>query len=171
MNTSENKAMNRRSFLPSVLLLLSLAIGPLAQCDDPGASETATTHRFIAFGQKTYLVDGSGEKTWTYPHATRDGYMLESGNIVLTLNKSKRYAGDTVIEITPDGKETLIRKGTQSEVNSAQPTDAGTFVITEAGENPRLIEVDRSGKIIVEFPLVCQKGESSPANSHGPQAI
>lgn len=115
------------------------------------------THSFIAFGQRTYLVDGNGKKTWTYPHATRDGFVLDNGNIVLTLNKGKRYRGGAVIEITNDGKETLIWKGTQTEVNSAQPTDSGTFVITEAGDNPRLIEVDRTGNVVVEFPLKCQK--------------
>ena len=116
-----------------------------------------TTHGFLACGAATYIVDGKGNKTWTYPHATRDGYVLENGNIVLTLNKGKRYSGGAVVEITPDGKETLIWKGTQSEVNSAQPTADGTFVITEAGTNPRLIEVDRSGAVRVEFPLACQK--------------
>lgn len=119
------------------------------------------SHSFIAFGQKTYQVDGDGKKTWSYPHSTRDGFVLNNGNIVLTLNKGKRYRGGAVIEISPDGKESLIWKGTQAEINSAQPTDAGTFVITEAGPKPRLIEVDRSGKIVVEFPLQCQK-----ANHH-----
>ncbi len=115
-----------------------------------------TNHRFIAFGQQTYIVDSTGKKTWTYPHSTRDGYVLRNGDIVLTLSKSKEYAGGAVLEITPDGQETLIWKGTQAEVNAAQPTVTGTFVITEAGDKPRLLEVDRLGKILVEFPLQCQ---------------
>lgn len=81
--------------------------------------------------------------------------------MVLTLSKSKQYPGGAVIEVSPDGKETLIWKGTQAEVNSAQPTDSGSLVITEAGDNPRLLEIDRSGKVRVEFPLQCQK-----ANHH-----
>ena len=83
--------------------------------------------------------------------------MLDDGTIILTLSKSKRYRGGAVVSISPDGKETLIWKGTQSEVNSAQPTADGTFVITEAGKNPRLVEVSSSGEVILEFPLVCQK--------------
>ncbi len=121
------------------------------------AATAKTTHRFIAFGQETYVLDEQGNRIWTYPHATRDGVMLDNGNIVLTLNKGERYAGGAVIEITPDGQETLIWKGTQSEVNSAHPTRDGTLVITEAGDKPRLIEVDRAGKTLVEFPLQCQK--------------
>ena len=117
----------------------------------------SVSHGFLACGNQTYIVDSDGKKVWTYPHATRDGYVLENGNVVLTLNKGKRFDGGAVIEIASDSTETLIWKGTQSEVNSAQPTSSGTFVITEAGPNPRLIEVDRSGKVLTEFALACQK--------------
>ncbi len=139
------------------LVLLSLVRVNPAIGDEPRPIITETNHGFIAFGQQTYMVDRNGKKTWTYPHATRDGYVLENGNRVLTLNKSKPHPGGAVIELTPDGQKTLIWQGTQSEVNSAQPTATGSFVITEAGDNPRLLEVDRSGNILVEFPLQCQK--------------
>ena len=56
---------------------------------------------------------------------------------MLTLSKSQKYVGGAVIEIAPDGNETLIWKGTQAEVNNGQPTDSGTFVITATGKNPR----------------------------------
>jgi hypothetical protein len=125
------------------------------------ADAQETTHRFIAFGQQTYIMGVDGKATWTYPHSTRDGYVLKDGRIVLTLSKGQRYSNGAVIEIAPDGTEALIWKGTQSEVNAAHPTDSGTFVITEAGSNPRLLEVDRSGKVLVEFSLRCQK-----ANHH-----
>lgn len=115
------------------------------------------THGFLACGQKTYIKDGSGKTVWSYPHSTRDGYVLENGNILLTLSKSRKHPGGAVIEVTRDGKETLIWKGTQAEVNSAEPTADGTFVLTEAGPKPRLLEVDRAGKIQTEFPLSCQK--------------
>jgi hypothetical protein len=117
-----------------------------------------TTHRFLACGQQTYVMGVDGKTTWTYPHSTRDGYVLDNGRIVLTLSKGKRYSGGAVVEIAPDGKETLIWRGTQSEVNAAHPTDTGTFVITEAGDHPRLLEVNHEGKVLAEFPLQCQKG-------------
>lgn len=116
------------------------------------------THSFLAFGKNTYIVDADGKKTWTYPAATRDGYMLDDGSMILTLSKSKKkYPGGAVVKIASDGKETLIWKGTQSEVNSAHPTDDGTYLITEAGANPRLLEISEDGKVLVDFPLVCQK--------------
>lgn len=116
-----------------------------------------TTHRFLACGAKTYIMEADGKASWTYPHNTRDGYVLDDGRIILTLSKSRDYPGGAVVEISADGQETLIWKGTQSEVNSTHPTAEGTFVITEAGPNPRLLELDRSGKVLVEFPLACQK--------------
>ena len=117
------------------------------------------THSFLACGSHTYIVDDAGKTSWTYPSATRDGYVLPDGKILLTLNKSKKYPGGAVVEVDRSGgAETLIWKGTQSEVNSAQPTADGTFVLTEAGPKPRLLEVDREGKVVVEFPLACQSG-------------
>lgn len=115
------------------------------------------THSFLACGQQTYIMGADEKPSWTYPAATRDGYVLGDGTIILTLSKSKRNRGGAVVRIAPNGKETLIWKGTQSEVNSAQPTADGTFVITEAGGNPRLLEIDVDGKVILEFPLDCQK--------------
>lgn len=115
------------------------------------------THSFLACGQKTYMIEADGKPSWTYPAATRDGYVLDDGTILLTLSKSPRYRGGAVIRVAADGEETLVWEGTQSEVNSAQPTTQNTFVITEAGEHPRLLEIDGSGKVMLEFPLVCQK--------------
>ncbi|MEO8271744.1 MAG: hypothetical protein ABI557_18620 [Aureliella sp.] len=113
-------------------------------------------HSFLACGSHTYIVDEAGAKTWTYPQATRDGYVLPSGKIVLALNGTSQHPGGSVVEVDRDGAERLIWAGTQSEVNSVQPTDRGTYVITEAGPKPRLLELDREGKILLEFPLQCQ---------------
>ena len=114
------------------------------------------SHGFLACGQKTYIMGAEGKPSWTYPASTRDGYVLNDGTIILTLSKSKGHGG-SVVSIAPDGEQTLIWKGTQSEVNSAHPTADGTFVITEAGNSPRLLEVSASGEVMLEFPLACQK--------------
>ncbi len=47
--------------------------------------------------------------------------------------------------------------GTQDEVNSIQKTLDGTYVLTEAGPSPRLLEIAADGSVKVEFPLACQK--------------
>lgn len=113
-------------------------------------------HSFLACGQNTYIMGADGKPSWTHPAATRDGYVLDDGTVILTLSKSKRFRGGAVVSVAPDGMETLIWKGTQSEVNSAQSTADGTFVITEAGNNPRLLEVSAAGEVMIEFPLACQ---------------
>jgi hypothetical protein len=114
-------------------------------------------HSFLACGAKTYIVDGNGQEIWTYPHPTRDGFILADGTRILTLSKSPKHPGGAVVKIDPEGNESLIWKGTQAEVNSAHPTDSGTFVLTEAGPKPRLLEVDSLGEIKNEFPLQCQQ--------------
>ena len=134
---------------PLLTTLLLSIIGNIADAQE-------ITHSFLACGQRSYIMGADGKANWTYPAATRDGYVLEDGTIILTLSKSRR-SGGSVVSIAPDGKETLIWKGTQSEVNSAQPTADSTFVITEAGNNPRLLEVSATGEVILEFPLACQK--------------
>src|SRR5262249_9797786 len=47
-------------------------------------------------------------------------------------------------------------KGRQSEVNTVQLLSNGNIMLTEAGDKPRLLEVDRRGTIKVEVPLSCQ---------------
>ena len=37
--------------------------------------------------------DGAGKTVWQYPHASRDGWVLANGNILLALGKSKDYPG------------------------------------------------------------------------------
>ena len=38
-------------------------------------------------------MEADGTKSWTYPSATRDGYVTEDGSIILTLNRSSKYPG------------------------------------------------------------------------------
>lgn len=120
-------------------------------------SAQEVTHSFLACGQKTYIMGADGKASWTYPASTRDGYVLGDGSIILTLSKSKQYKGGAVVRIGPDRTETVLWKGTQSEVNSAQPTAEGNLVITEAGNKPRLLELSPDGEVVLEFPLACQK--------------
>lgn len=116
-----------------------------------------TTHSFLACGQRTRIIDADDNPTWTYPASTRDGYVLSDGTIVLTLSKSRSHRGGAVVRIDPDGTESVIWEGTQSEVNSTEPLSNGHYVITEAGPKPRLLELDAKGNIVLEFPLGCQK--------------
>ncbi len=145
--------MDRKIFilvLCSVSAVVGSGLSRRAYGDD-------SKHGFLACGSHTYIVNGVGEKIWTFDHATRDGYVLPDGRIVLTLNQSAKYPVGAVVLVTRDGMEPkLVWKGTQAEVNSAQPTTDGSVVLTEAGPKPRLVEVDFDGSVLREFPLQCQ---------------
>jgi outer membrane protein assembly factor BamB len=114
------------------------------------------THSFLATGNETYILDGAGKVTWRYPQGTRDGWVLANGNVLLAVTKNKDYPSGAAVEVTREGKVVFEFKGTQAEVNTVQPLDKGRVLLTEAGDKPRLLEVDRDGKIVVQVPLQAQ---------------
>lgn len=143
--------MFRVSIMFALLILLTGQLSPSSLAAEE------ITHSFLACGSETYIMEADGQHSWSYPHSTRDGYGLDDGTILLTLSKSKSHPGGAVVEVTRDGTEKLIWEGTQAEVNSAQKTAEGTYVLTEAGPKPRLLEVDANGEIKIQFALSCQQ--------------
>lgn len=133
------------------LALTCLSLLPAAMADEP-----TITHGFLACGGETYIRDGDGRIVWTYPGASRDGWVLPSGNILLAVNKSAEFPGGGVVEVTRAGKVVLKIQGKQAEVNTVQPIEDGHVLYTEAGDNPKIIEVDSSGQTVVEVPLKAQ---------------
>lgn len=110
-------------------------------------------HSFLACGNETRIVE-KGQVTWSYPHPTRDGWVV-GDRIWLALSKSKTYPGGAVVEVDRSGKIHFEYKGAQAEVDTVQPLPDG-LLLTEAGPKPRLLELDREGKIRVEIPLRTQ---------------
>jgi hypothetical protein len=135
----------------AICMLSLVAVSPVDSAADP-----AITHSFLACGAETRIIDGANKVVWRYPASSRDGWVLENGNVVLALSASKGYPGGAAVEVTRDGKVLFEFKGTQSEVNTVQSLADGRLLLTEAGARPRLLEVDRSGKSIVEVPLQAQ---------------
>lgn len=121
-----------------------------------GRAADPIKHGFLATGNETFVVDEGGKTTWTYPQSTRDGWLLDNGHFLLALSKSKAYPGGAAVEVDRDGKTLFEFKGTQSEVNTVQPLDGGNVLLTEAGAKPRLLEVGRDGKVVVDVPLQAQ---------------
>ena len=119
-------------------------------------SQTGITHSFLALGGETYILDDDGKVTWKYPSNTRDGFVLPGGNLLLAVTKNKEFPGGAAVELTPDGNTLWQYKGTQSEVNTVQALGDGRYMLTEAGPGPRILEVDREGKIVVEVPIQAQ---------------
>jgi hypothetical protein len=132
------------------LLTLLLACTSNARAADP------IRHAFLATGAETFITDETGKVNWKYPHSSRDGWVLENGHVLLALSKSKTYPGGAAVEVDRDGKTLFEFKGTQDEVNTIQPLGDGRVLLTEAGDNPRILEVDRDGKVRAEVPLQAQ---------------
>ena len=140
--------------------LLALLITTTAIAAEPAA----ITHSMLITGGKTYVIEdatgSTGNVTWRYPHATREGWVLPSGNLLLAVSKCGPFPKGGAVEVTRDQTVMWSYQGTQDEVNSIQKTTDGTYVLTEAGPNPRLLELDAAGKTVVEFALACQKGNA-----------
>ena len=142
-----------------LILLSAIAFKTIAQTPLPKSlqeSPTGITHSFIAFGAETYIMGADGKVAWNYPHNTRDGFLLPNGNILMAVSRGKEYPGGAAVEITREGKIVFEYKGTQSEVNTVQLVGDGRYMLTEAGNKPRILEVDRQGRILLEVPMQAQ---------------
>ncbi len=149
--------MKRLSFVLALALGTSMSFAAA----EPGAgpkqeSETGITHSIVAFGGETYIMGTDGKVQRSYPANTRDGWLLPNGNLLLALSKTKELPGGAAVEVTPDNKIIWEYKGTQSEVNTVQAVGEGRYMLTEAGDKPRILEVDREGKVVVEVPIQAQ---------------
>ena len=157
----------------SSTLLLALMAAALHSVFAEVVAEGAPTpsRRVLVCGPRTAIVEISpdhpdGKVEWSHPANTREGWVLPDGNVLLALSRGDGGPGGAAVEIEPgrDGAADRVvwrYDGTQEEVNSIQKTAEGTYVLTEAGPNPRLLEIAADGTVKVEFPLACQK-----ANGH-----
>ncbi len=132
-------------------LLLAAFLGA-ARADAP---KEKVAHSFLATGEETYILDDAGKVVWRYPAGTRDGWVVPGG-VLLAVTKSKKYPGGAVVQVQRDGQVQFEFKGTQSEVNTVEPLDDNRILLTEAGDKPRLLELDRMGQIVVDVPLQAQ---------------
>jgi hypothetical protein len=149
-----------------VLFTLSLVIAACAARAEEPQSEPRSL-RLLVCGGRTAIVAISPEHPeglveWSHPAGSREGWVLPDGNVLLAISKGPKSPGGAAVEIRRGGSggadEVVWRyEGTQAEVNSIQKTPEGTYVLTEAGANPRLLEIAADGTVKTEFPLSCQK--------------
>ncbi|MDA0193525.1 MAG: hypothetical protein O2887_07535 [Bacteroidetes bacterium] len=109
------------------------------------------SHSFFVAGPNfTGIIDESGQVEWDAGRpGARDGYVLANGNILICWS-------DVVIEYTRD-KQVVFnynKPEMTKELGAAVRLENGNTLITESGENPRLVEVNSAGEIEVEVPLV-----------------
>jgi outer membrane protein assembly factor BamB len=158
------------SLAPVVRSFVSMLLVPAAACmagRTDGAVNAVDSRRILVCGGRTAIVDitpdhPEGVVEWSWPAGTREGWVLPDGNLLLALSKGGGTPKGAAVEIKRGANgaadEIVWRyDGTQDEVNSIQKTPEGTYVLTEAGANPRLLEIAADGSVKVEFPLACQK--------------
>ncbi len=141
-------------------MLLCLSPAALGAEEPPIARQESATgihHALLATGAETFMLDAAGRTVWTYPRSTRDGWVLPDGSILLAVSQCAEYPGGAAVLLDRKGTLLFEFKGMQNEVDTVQPLPGGRILLTESGPKPRLVEVDRSGKIHVEFALQCQK--------------
>lgn len=135
--------MPRFSF--ALLGLLCLAALPPVR-----AGELIRHSFFVAGPTFTGIIDEEGREAWNAGRAAaRDGFVLPNGNILIAWT-------DEVKEFTRD-KQIVFRYAkspANKEIGTVQRLENKHTLITELGTQPRLLEVDVDGKIIVEVPLL-----------------
>ncbi|MDW3649820.1 MAG: hypothetical protein R8P61_22300 [Bacteroidia bacterium] len=123
-------------------ILLSFSL-----CFSQQKSESGIKHSFVISGPKTMEIDEEGKVVWEYRDNSRDISKLANGNYLIT------YASK-VVEVTPDKKEIWSYVSvTNPELMSAQRLPNGRTLITEQGEQPRLVEADERGFLKDFLPI------------------
>ena len=150
--------MHYRWFL--ILMCVLTSVRAFAAEAPAQTSDSGIKHSFLVCGDLTAIIGEDNSTVFKAPYGTRDGFVLASGNLLLAVNKSKEFPGGGIVEMTREGKVGLLLE--RNAIGSEQREDVGGghIVTTEAGPKPRLLEIDREGKTIVEFPLQCQSTNS-----------
>ena len=114
-----------------------------------GQAEELRHSFFIAGPTFTGIIDEDGKEAWDAGRpAARDGFVLENGNVLIAWH-------DVVREFTRDKKVVFeyAKSPANAEIGTCERLANGNTLITELGKNPRLLEVSKDGKIVVEFGL------------------
>ena len=129
--------------------LLAFTVTLAAILRSASADEPITHSFFIAGPSFTGIIAEDGTEEWSAGKpGARDGFILPNGNALVAW-------GDEVKELTREKKVVFhyTKSADNNEIGTAQRLENGNTLITELGKNPRLMEVDREGKIVVEVPL------------------
>ena len=133
-------------------LLLALALPAKNEKANPTfgkqISESGIRHSFLICGNPTVLVNEINEIVWQTKGYGRDGFVLKSGNVLVSV-------GNVAKEITREGKVVWsykLSKGNK-ELGSCVRLENGNTLIVERGVKPQLLEVREDGSIAVTVPL------------------
>ena len=133
-------------------LLLAIALPAKNEKANPTfgkqVSESGIRHSFLICGNPTALVNEKNEIVWQTKGYGRDGFVLKSGNILVSV-------GNVAKEITREGKVVWSYKLSKvnKELGSSVRLENGNTLIVERGVKPQLLEVRKDGSVAVTVPL------------------
>jgi hypothetical protein len=133
------------------LCIRSLAVTLTLVCCTATVAEEPIKHSFFLAGPTfTGIIGEDDAEIWNAGRpAARDGFVLENGNVLIAWS-------DEVVEFTREKKEVVFRykrAPENKEIGTVERLADGNTLITELGPKPRLLEVDRDGKIEQELAL------------------
>ncbi len=133
-------------------LLLAIALPAKNEKANPTfgkqVSESGIRHSFLICGNPTALVNEKNEIVWQTKGYGRDGFVLKSGNILVSV-------GNVAKEISREGKVVWSYKLSKvnKELGSSVRLENGNTLIVERGVKPQLLEVRKDGSVAVTVPL------------------
>lgn len=146
--------MRNRSL--KVLLFLFVGLSPFAGAAEAPSirqvSDTGIRHSFLVTGSATavWLFDEESEVVWEVAGYSRDGYVLDNGNILISDGKVAREYRSGTTEVV--WSYTLSSEN--KELGTVMRLANGNTMTVEQGTNPRILEVGPDGTIKVEVPLL-----------------
>ena len=113
-------------------------------------SASGIRHSFLITGSTgSHWFDEENNLVWTDPAYSRDGCVLENGNVLIAEVKMlKEYAKGT-----HDVVWSYALQAPNTELSTAVRLDNGNTLTCELGPNPRLIEVAPNGSVAVVVKL------------------
>jgi len=105
-------------------------------------------HSYLVLGGKTVIIGEDGHAIWEYRGGSRDGFLLPNDHALIAFS-------DVVEEVTKE-REVVFRyqlSRDNQELGTTQRLYNGDTLVTELGLHPRLLEVSREGKVVLDVPL------------------
>lgn len=124
------------------------------------ANSDEVTHSFLGLGKanQAVIVNEDGQIEWKYELPASDGWVLDSGNVLIAVYPCKQFPHGGVVEVERESnKRVFSYQGQQKEISTVQKLKNGDYLVAELGPEPRAITVNSSGKITHAMPLHCQK--------------
>lgn len=127
----------------SVLILSGLAQGHPRQ-----VSQERIQHGFLVCGNITALFDETSQVVWQVEGGSRDGYVLDNGNLLISNGRVARE-----YTLSNEVVWTYQLNADNKELGTAVRLASGNTMVVERGIKPRLLEINAQGEIRAEIPL------------------